>query len=87
MRLADHAVTIGIGLAAGWVTGLLAKGRGFGWIGNLIVGALGALLGQWLFGLAGIRAASVFGRFVCATLGAIVLLALLNFAFGSRGKA
>ena len=43
-----------IGLAAGFLAGQLTKGSGFGWIGNLIVGALGALLGNFVFGLLGL---------------------------------
>jgi uncharacterized membrane protein YeaQ/YmgE (transglycosylase-associated protein family) len=40
-----------IGLAAGWLAGQLTKGGGFGLVGDLVVGVVGALLGGFLFGL------------------------------------
>jgi uncharacterized membrane protein YeaQ/YmgE (transglycosylase-associated protein family) len=41
------------GIIAGWLTGLVIKGRGYGLIGDLIVGLLGGLIGGWLFHLLG----------------------------------
>ena len=38
-----------VGIVAGWLAGVLVKGGGFGVIGDLIVGAIGAVLGGWLF--------------------------------------
>jgi len=69
-----------IGLAAGFLAGQLTKGSGFGWIGNLIVGALGALLGDFVFGLLGLNPVNVIGRLLSATAGAVLLLALLSLA-------
>ena len=68
-----------IGLLAGFLAGLATKGRGFGLVGNLIVGVLGALLGGFLFGLLGLQSTSLIGSLVTATVGAIVLLFLLSF--------
>jgi uncharacterized membrane protein YeaQ/YmgE (transglycosylase-associated protein family) len=68
-----------IGLAAGFLAGLVVKGQGFGIIGNLIVGVIGALLGGFLFGLLGLSATSKVGQLVCAFVGAVVLLYLLKF--------
>ena len=34
-----------IGLIAGWLAGQIMKGKGFGLIGNLVVGVIGAMLG------------------------------------------
>jgi uncharacterized membrane protein YeaQ/YmgE (transglycosylase-associated protein family) len=67
-----------IGIAAGWLAGQIMKGGGYGLVGDLIVGVIGALLGGWLFGLAGIAATGLLGQLVVATLGAIVLLFLLR---------
>ena len=39
------------GVVAGWIAGLLVRGRGFGLIGDLIVGLVGGLIGGWLAGL------------------------------------
>jgi uncharacterized membrane protein YeaQ/YmgE (transglycosylase-associated protein family) len=40
-----------VGILAGWLAGQITKGRGFGILGNLIVGILRSLLGSFLFGL------------------------------------
>ena len=40
-----------IGAVAGWLAGLLMKGRGFGLIGNIIVGIIGAFIGGFLAGM------------------------------------
>ena len=68
-----------IGLVAGWLAGQIMKGGGFGLIGDLIVGVIGALLGGFLFGLLGLSAGGgLIGSLVVATVGAIVLLLLLR---------
>ena len=67
-----------IGLAAGWLAGQIMKGGGYGLVGDLIVGVIGALLGGWLFGLAGIASGGLIGQLVVATIGAIVLILLLR---------
>jgi len=50
------------------------KGAGYGLIGDLVVGVLGAILGGWLFSLAGIAAWGFVGSIIVATIGALVLL-------------
>jgi uncharacterized membrane protein YeaQ/YmgE (transglycosylase-associated protein family) len=67
-----------IGIAAGWLAGQVMKGGGFGLVGDLIVGVIGALLGGVLFRLLGISAGGLLGSLVTATVGAIVLIALLR---------
>ena len=67
-----------VGIAAGWLAGQILKGGGYGLVGDLIVGVIGALLGGWLFGLAGIAAGGLIGQLVVATIGAIVLILLLR---------
>ena len=67
-----------IGIAAGFLAGQIMKGGGYGLIGDLIVGVIGALLGGWLFGLAGVAAGGLIGQLVVATIGAIVLILLLR---------
>jgi uncharacterized membrane protein YeaQ/YmgE (transglycosylase-associated protein family) len=59
--------------------GLAVKGQGFGILGNLIVGVIGALLGGFLFSLLGLSATGKIGQLVCAFVGAVVLLDLLKF--------
>jgi uncharacterized membrane protein YeaQ/YmgE (transglycosylase-associated protein family) len=67
-----------IGIAAGWLAGQVMKGGGYGLVGDLIIGVIGALLGGFLFGLLGIVAGGLLGSLVTATVGAIVLIALLR---------
>ncbi len=67
-----------IGLAAGWLAGRIMKGGGFGLVGDLIVGVVGALLGGFLFGLLGLQASNLIGSLIMATVGAMVLIALLR---------
>ena len=62
-----------VGLAAGWLAGQIMKGKGFGLLGNIIVGVIGAVLGGLLFGLLGLSASGTIGSLVTATVGAVVL--------------
>jgi uncharacterized membrane protein YeaQ/YmgE (transglycosylase-associated protein family) len=63
-----------IGAAAGWLAGKVMKGKGFGFLGNLVVGIIGALIGGLLFGLLGISTYGLLGSLITAFVGAIVLL-------------
>ncbi len=56
------------------------SGGGFGLVGNLIVGVIGALLGGFVFGLLGISAGGLIGSIITATVGAIVLLFIVGVA-------
>lgn len=68
-----------IGGLAGWITGLITKGRGFGLAGNMIVGIIGAFLGGFCLGLLGISAHSLLGQLIFAILGSALFLWLLGF--------
>ena len=67
-----------IGLAAGWLAGVIMKGGGFGVIGDLVVGVIGAIVGGSLFEALGIASYGLLGALITATVGAIVLIALLR---------
>ena len=66
------------GLIAGWLTGLIVKGRGFGLIGDLIIGLLGGLLGGWLFSLLGLAANTWVGEIIVAVVGGVVLVTIIR---------
>lgn len=68
-----------IGLAAGFLAGVVVRGHGFGIVGNIIVGIIGALLGGFVFRLLGLSTTGKVGELICAFVGAIVLLFLLKF--------
>jgi len=64
-----------IGLAAGWLAGQLVKGGGFGLVGDIVVGVIGALLGGFLFSTFGVSTGGgLLGSLIVATIGAVVLL-------------
>jgi uncharacterized membrane protein YeaQ/YmgE (transglycosylase-associated protein family) len=63
-----------IGVVAGFLAGKIMKGGGFGLLGDLVVGVIGAFLGGWLFGMLGLFPAGMLGTLVTATVGAVVLL-------------
>jgi uncharacterized membrane protein YeaQ/YmgE (transglycosylase-associated protein family) len=68
-----------VGLVAGWLAGMLVKGGGFGVIGDIIVGVLGALVGGFLFGFLGFSGGGgLLGSIVVATVGAVVLIFVLR---------
>ena len=68
-----------VGLIAGWLAGVLVKGGGFGVVGDIIVGVIGALLGGWLFGAMGIwPGGGLLGSIVIATIGAIILIFIIR---------
>ena len=68
-----------VGLVAGWLAGVLVKGSGFGIIGDLVVGVIGAILGGWLFSTFGASTGGgLLGSIIVATVGAVVLLFIVR---------
>jgi uncharacterized membrane protein YeaQ/YmgE (transglycosylase-associated protein family) len=68
-----------IGMLAGYITGRLTKGSGFGVLGDLVIGVLGSFLGGFLFRLLGIEAYSLLGQLIMAVIGALVLLNIIGY--------
>ena len=66
------------GIIAGWLAGVIVRGRGFGLIGDLIIGLLGGLIGGWLAELLGIQASSWLAQILVAALGGVVLVAIIR---------
>lgn len=67
-----------IGLVAGWLAGVLVKGGGFGILGDIVVGILGAVIGGYVFGGMGIGGSGLLGQILVATAGAILLIFVLR---------
>lgn len=68
-----------IGLIAGFLAGKVMRGGGFGIVGDMIVGVVGALIGGWLFGQLGIgTGGGLIGAIITAFVGAVILLFLLR---------
>jgi uncharacterized membrane protein YeaQ/YmgE (transglycosylase-associated protein family) len=67
-------VWIIVGLVAGFLASHFVKGGGYGLIGDLIVGLLGAVIGGFLVGFFIHTTVGLFGTIVVAFIGAVVLL-------------
>jgi uncharacterized membrane protein YeaQ/YmgE (transglycosylase-associated protein family) len=75
-----------VGAIAGWLAGQIVRGYGFGLLGNIAIGIVGALIGSWLLPQIGVfLGTGIVASIVNATLGAIVLLLLLGLASRRRG--
>jgi len=82
MDITSLLVWLALGAVSGWLAGQLMKGRGFGLVGNIVVGILGSMVGGWLGGKLGITGAATSGFNVASILtavgGAVVLLFLVG---------
>ena len=68
-----------VGLIAGWLAGLVVQGTGFGLIGDIAIGIVGALIASWLFPKLGIRlGGGLVRQIIDATIGAILLLVIIR---------
>ena len=74
-----------VGLAAGWLAGQLVDGTGFGVIGDVIIGIVGAFIGNWLLPRLGLYlGAGLVGAIASATVGAILLLLVIRLIHSTR---
>ena len=67
-----------IGILAGFLAGKIMRGSGFGLLGDMVVGVIGAFFGGWLFGKLGIATWGLAGLLITALVGALVLLFLIR---------
>jgi uncharacterized membrane protein YeaQ/YmgE (transglycosylase-associated protein family) len=77
-----------IGVIAGWLTGKLMKGSGFGFFMDMIVGLVGALVGGFLashMGVGGEGQHGVIVSIIIAVIGAVLLTVILRLITGNRG--
>ena len=79
-------VIIIVGIVAGWLAGVIVRGGGFGLIGDLAIGIVGAFIGDWLLPRLGIHLGmGTVSLIINATLGAIVLLIVIRLLTGMGG--
>ena len=72
-----------IGGIAGWLSGRVIKGSGFGTLGNIVVGIIGSVVGGWVFDFLNISTSGqTIGPFITAFVGALIVL----FAVGKLSK-
>ncbi len=80
MDITALLIILAIGAVAGWLAGIIMKGGGFGLIGDIIIGIIGAFVGGWLFGQLGISIGTgIVNSIFTATIGAVVLLFVIGF--------
>jgi uncharacterized membrane protein YeaQ/YmgE (transglycosylase-associated protein family) len=73
-----------IGLLAGWLAGVVTRGRGFGCLADIVIGLVGAVIGGWVFSKLGITAFGFFGSVAAATVGAVLLVAVARLLSGGE---
>lgn len=73
-----------VGLVAGWLAGLFMRGGGYGFVGDLVLGLVGALVGGLLFSTFVQGVAGFWGSVAVAFVGACLLVALLRAVAPAR---
>ena len=89
MHLSNESllVILFVGIVAGWLAGRVMEGGGFGLIGDLIVGLVGAFIGNWLLPQLGIHlGVGLVAAIINAFIGAVVLLLVLRLIGGGFGR-
>lgn len=69
-----------IGALAGYLAGHILRGKGYGALGNIILGIFGGLIGDFLFGIFGLGPTGLAGEIIAATVGSVILV----YAFGKK---
>ena len=79
MELEAILIILVVGAVAGWLAGLIVRGAGFGLIGDIIIGIVGAFIAGWLFPRLGVHIMSgTIGAIIHATIGAVILLVVIR---------
>jgi uncharacterized membrane protein YeaQ/YmgE (transglycosylase-associated protein family) len=73
-----------LGLIAGWLTGKLTRGRGFGCLADILLGMIGAFVGGWIFQKLGILGGGFLYSLAAAVVGAVLLVSIARLLSGSR---
>ena len=95
VRFDDRTVFIGVqmnsligwillGLIAGWLTGKITRGAGFGCIGDVLIGMIGAVLGGWIFSRLGLLGGGFLFSLAAAVVGAVILVSIARLLSGGR---
>lgn len=86
MNFDQFCVLLVVGALAGFLAGLILQRRGFGFVGNLVIGVIGSFLGRFLLGEIGFYATTRLALLITAVLGALLLLWILSFIPRGAGK-
>jgi uncharacterized membrane protein YeaQ/YmgE (transglycosylase-associated protein family) len=79
MDITGLLIALLIGAVCGFLAGQIVKGHGFGLLGNIIVGVVGALLFGFLFGNFDLLGSAILNEIAGGTIGAIILLLIIGF--------
>jgi uncharacterized membrane protein YeaQ/YmgE (transglycosylase-associated protein family) len=81
------AIILLVGLIAGWLAGQIVQGTGFGMLGDLLIGIIGAFIGSWLLPQFGLHLGSgMISAIINATIGAVLLLLVVRLVRGGGGR-
>ena len=77
-----------LGLIAGWLAGQFMKGGGYGMIGDIVLGIIGAVVGGFLASnLLGLDVSGVnFTSILIAFIGACIVIAISRAVSGNRAR-
>ena len=79
MSIESLLVILLIGAIAGWLAGKIVQGTGFGLVGDILIGIVGAFIASWLFPHLGLRlGAGIVAEIIAATIGAVLLLVIVR---------
>jgi uncharacterized membrane protein YeaQ/YmgE (transglycosylase-associated protein family) len=68
-----------VGAIAGWLAGIIVKGYGFGLIGNIVIGIVGAVVAGWLLPQLGIRLGTgIVAAIINSAIGGVIVLVILS---------
>jgi uncharacterized membrane protein YeaQ/YmgE (transglycosylase-associated protein family) len=67
-----------IGLIAGWLAGKIVRGEGYGMLADILLGLVGAVIGNRIFEAFDVRVYSGVGHLAMATVGAVVLVGFVH---------
>jgi uncharacterized membrane protein YeaQ/YmgE (transglycosylase-associated protein family) len=74
-----------VGLIAGWATGRIMKGSGYGPIMDIVLGIIGAVIGGWLMTSLGVGiGGGIIGSIIVAIIGAVILVWIVRLITGNR---
>ncbi|HEY3679595.1 MAG TPA: GlsB/YeaQ/YmgE family stress response membrane protein [Bradyrhizobium sp.] len=76
-------VILFVGLVAGWLAGKIVRGAGFGIIGDIVIGIIGAFISSWLFPKLGIHLGTgLASEIIYSAIGAVILLLVVRLVRG-----
>lgn len=79
MTIEALVITLFIGAVAGWLAGQIVKGYGYGLLGNIVIGIVGAVVASFILPRAGVSlGGGIVSAIIAATVGAVILLFLIR---------